>query len=119
MFHFNQEKNMKKKQTQYRQGDVLIQLISTKVPKTYKPVELDAGRVVLMYGEVTGHAHAIKSPNAKLWREAGDIAKTLLEVQKTVVLRHEEHAPIELAPGNYRIVRQREYHPVEIKYVTD
>jgi hypothetical protein len=43
---------------QYRQGDVLIERIA-KMPTSTTPVARDAGRVILAYGEVTGHAHAI------------------------------------------------------------
>ncbi|MGH9523996.1 MAG: hypothetical protein ACRD3E_15850 [Terriglobales bacterium] len=32
---------------------------------------------------------------------------------------HEEHAPIVLPPGDYEIVRQREYSPEEIRNVAD
>jgi hypothetical protein len=34
-------------------------------------------------------------------------------------LAHDEHATIMLPPGNYRIVRQREYSPEEIRDVAD
>ncbi len=43
---------------QYRQGDVLIEVVKTAIPKG--AVELTmTDRVVLALGEVTGHAHAI------------------------------------------------------------
>lgn len=32
---------------------------------------------------------------------------------------HDEHAPITLPPGNYRVVRQREYAPEQIRQVAD
>jgi hypothetical protein len=34
-------------------------------------------------------------------------------------LEHDEHDTITLPPGSYRIVRQREYAPEEIRYVAD
>jgi len=30
-----------------------------------------------------------------------------------VALTHEEHAPLSIAPGDYRIIQQREYQPRE------
>ena len=49
---------------QVRQGDVL--LVPASRPGDAKPVGRDCGRVVLAYGEVTGHAHAIRSHGATL-----------------------------------------------------
>ncbi|OGT54434.1 MAG: hypothetical protein A3E01_02990 [Gammaproteobacteria bacterium RIFCSPHIGHO2_12_FULL_63_22] len=52
----------------YRQGDVLI-VPAKAIPKGVEPISRDKGRVVLAYGEVTGHAHAIKSEKAALFRD--------------------------------------------------
>ena len=41
-----------------RQGDVLALGVEA-IPEDAKPVTRDRGRVILAYGEVTGHAHAI------------------------------------------------------------
>lgn len=116
----------------YRQGDVLIRAVAdSEVPAELKPVERDKGRVVLAYGEVTGHAHAIRHNNAHLFVETkAEKPRTFLRVVKPegklhtdknsyALLRHEEHAPVKLAPGAYEIVHQREYHPEEIRNVAD
>lgn len=100
----------------FRQGDVLVQRVDTPIPQGAEKVKLDAGRVVLAYGEVTGHAHAIPGKLASMYTWQGD---TLLEVRKPTALTHEEHAPIPLEPGTYRVVRQREYHPEELRFVAD
>ena len=42
----------------YRQGDVLVIRVDD-VPSSAVSVPRDAGRLVLAYGEVTGHAHAV------------------------------------------------------------
>lgn len=42
----------------FRQGDVALVRIGT-LPANLTAVPLDRGRIVLAYGEVTGHAHAI------------------------------------------------------------
>ncbi len=48
-----------------RQGDVLLVPISA-IPPGCTDVALEGGRIVLMHGEVTGHAHAIaqRQPSA-------------------------------------------------------
>jgi hypothetical protein len=37
----------------------------------------------------------------------------------TATLTHEEHAPVTLTTGYYRVWRQREYSPEEIRVVRD
>ena len=39
--------------------------------------------------------------------------------EEGVRIIHEEHDPIILDPGNYEIVRQREYSPEQIRNVAD
>lgn len=99
----------------YRQGDVLLIEVSG-LPSEAAPLARDGGRVVLAYGEVTGHAHAIYDPGAALYAANDD---RYLLVTAPVSLRHEEHSRIGLHPGVYRVVRQREYSPEEIRYVAD
>lgn len=52
-----------------RQGDVLLVEVTEEIPAEAKKVERDHGRVVLAYGEATGHAHAIPHPGATLYFE--------------------------------------------------
>jgi hypothetical protein len=96
---------------QLRQGDVLLVPAET-VPEGALSVRRDAGRVVLAYGEVTGHAHAIRSSAARLLEV--DTERYLVTTDE-VTLEHEEHGPIAVAPGTYRVVIQREYVPAEIE----
>jgi hypothetical protein len=102
----------------YRQGDVLIEPLAAgeSIPAKATEVPRDAGRVILAYGEVTGHAHAISDDNAILMALGED---RFLKVEKQVTLSHEEHDPIVLYDGTYRITRQREYHPEAIRNVND
>lgn len=100
--------------TMSRQGDVLIIPISDKkVSKSAKKLPRDNGRVVLAHGEVTGHAHAIGSTRATLFREdgTGSGGRTILQVtgDAPVELQHEEHATISLTPGLFEIRRQQEF----------
>lgn len=104
-----------KKNALYRQGDVLLMRVASR-PEGGKQVPRDGGRVVLAYGEVTGHAHAIADPAALLFDVNGEF---FLEADGTVTLRHEEHAPIALEKGTYKVTRQREYSPEAIRNVAD
>jgi hypothetical protein len=104
--------------TIYRQGDVLIQRIpGNKLPPKYKAVEPDKNKgVVLAYGEVTGHAHVLPVAKCTLYAWEGD---RLLHIKEAAALTHEEHAPIPLIPGVYRVIQQREYHEEAPRNVAD
>lgn len=102
----------------WRQGDVII-IAAPVGAVSDKAVPREDGRVVLAHGELTGHAHAIKSKRASLWTMK-DTADLILRVGKGgAVVRHEEHAPISLPPGDYVVRRQREYTPERIITVAD
>lgn len=96
---------------QYRQGDVLLVAVDT-LPTAVKPVGLDDRRVVLAYGEVTGHAHAMAGDRVRYFREDGS-GRGFIQVHggDAVALSHEEHDVIPVPPGTYEVVRQREYQP--------
>lgn len=102
----------------YRQGDVLLipcHRQSRPQGATEEPIPAD-GRVVLAYGEVTGHAHVLAAAAAVALRTASE---RYIEVREQTDLTHEEHAPITLKPGLYRVVLQREYTPATIRQVMD
>lgn len=102
----------------YRQGDVLIVAVA-KRPTGLKKAAREEGRIVLAHGEATGHAHAILDKGATLY--GTDLNNRFLEVlaEGGVDLVHEEHATITIPPGDYQIVRQREYTPEAVRYVAD
>jgi hypothetical protein len=103
----------------FRQGDVLIVPIA-KLPAGLKPVEREHGRLVLAYGEVTGHAHAIRDKRAALFRDP-KLAAIFMHVSGDgpVALDHQEHDTIHIPPGDYQVIRQREYTPDAIRDVAD
>ena len=90
----------------YRQGDVLLKRLDGDLPRQAVLREPDHGRVVLAYGEVTGHAHALDATHTALWSIG---PRTFLCVEAETPLVHEEHAAIPIPPGVYEVVRQREY----------
>lgn len=113
----------------YRQGDVLVIRVDERPAGEWEPVERAPQGVVLAYGEVTGHAHAIKSRAAKLYRRKVTqamrdeatvlVADALLEAAAPIVLRHEEHGPIHLDAGRYVVRQQIEYAPAALRTVVD
>jgi hypothetical protein len=74
------------------------------------PIARDNGRIVLAFGEVTGHAHAIHDTEAELF-SLPDTDDRFLRIMASsgVSLVHEEHTEIHLPPGDYIVRRQREF----------
>lgn len=106
---------MKKQQQQYRQGDVFIERIA-KLPSNLKQQQ---GRIILAYGEVTGHAHEIKNKNTARIYHDENMATILEVIEALALLEHQEHGTVELEKGIYKIFCQREYSPEEIRNVAD
>ena len=101
----------------YRQGDVLL-VPADKLPADAEEVKRDAGRVVLAYGEVTGHAHALHGSGVYLYASKKTKARHL-RVVETDLLRHEEHTHVNVPPGIYRVIVQSEYRERELVRVAD
>jgi hypothetical protein len=101
---------------QYRQGDVFLR--SARIPAAAKVVDPDGGRIVLAYGEVTGHAHAIHEIDRVAILEGPD-GRRWLRVTEAAALSHEEHATVVVPPGEYEITIQREYAPGAVRNVAD
>lgn len=92
-----------------RQGDIYLVPIDT-LPDGLTEVPRDRGRIVLAEGEATGHLHTIEAPEATfLAQDLADIEGRFLAVEAEVALTHPEHSTIQVRPGAYRVVRQREY----------
>ena len=80
---------------------------------------------ILAQGEATGHHHAIEDAAAvQLYEDtsgrdtqAGSVR--FMRLTQESVLKHQEHAPIALPRGNYKVTRQREYTPEAIRNVAD
>ena len=103
----------------YRQGDVLLVAVAAIPDEAKDRVPRVSNRIVLAEGEATGHAHAVKSREAVLFRDP-ELNRVFLQVTgQGVALEHDEHSPVALAPGAYEVVRQVEYSPEEIRRVAD
>lgn len=83
-----------------RQGDVLLVPVAA-LPASAKPVKREAdGAVVLAWGEVTGHRHAIADPGVSLYEDG---ATRYIMAAKSAPLVHEEHGTVKVPPGVHRV----------------
>jgi len=98
---------------QFRHGDVMIARVKSLPAEKRKSKGL-----ILAHGEITGHCHQIKEKkNAVLYETPTDLFLEVVADEATIV--HEEHAPITISKGCYRVWRQREYSPEEIRVIRD
>lgn len=109
-----------KEQRLLQQGDVLFFQME-ELPSGLKKKKLtDPRGVVFAEGEATGHCHTcaldefievFEDKNSEMW--------AVLEKEKTVT--HQEHGPVTLNPGIYKIGIVREVDPFseEIRQVAD
>ncbi|MCE9547809.1 MAG: hypothetical protein K8T25_20240 [Planctomycetia bacterium] len=97
----------------YRHGDILVAPVAS-IPSGATRVQ----HLVLAEGELTGHAHRIsEAGSAVLYRTSDELFLDV--VGQTATLIHQEHGPIDLSQGKYRVWRQREYAPREIRVIRD
>lgn len=92
----------------HRQGDLLLVRVET-LPDGFRRRSGRGGRLVLARGETTGHRHSVAAADAEL--TVTDAEEVFLRVTAPTRLEHQEHRPITLEPGTYRVVRQRQYVP--------
>lgn len=100
------------KQQYWQQGDVLLKPAS--IPQDAKE---RFGRV-LREGEATGHAHVAVADDVKLFI----VDDTLfMSAPSGTTVVHEEHGPIEVPPGDYRIdaVQEFDHFAEEAREVID
>jgi hypothetical protein len=87
------------------QGDVF--LTKCAIPKDAKKKK----GFVLAEGEVTGHCHAVLEQDcAELYEKDGVL---YLSATKDVTVRHDEHKPITVPAGNWKVGIVKEFDPFE------
>lgn len=91
-------------------GDVILERIES-LPKDFKKMQASHDGA-LAYGEATGHLHQLQGDGFEL-RECQETKIKFLRIVAPTELKHQEHSPIKLPPGDYRIGIQREYDPYE------
>ena len=92
------KKNANGNPMQMRQGDVFIEYTDEPIPADAKKVERVGGRLILAYGEVTGHAHAIADEGLEMYEDSAGTL-WLTAPAKEAKVSHEEHSAHTLAPG--------------------
>lgn len=102
-----------RRQHLWRHGDVFVQKAKS-IPESASQLP----HCILAKGELTGHAHRVEPRDAATLYRASD-AMFLRIASDSATLVHEEHAPITLEKGVYRVWIQREYSPEEIRRVVD
>lgn len=121
-----------------RQGDVLLVPVDDSEADGAKAKPRDKGRLIVAYGEVTGHAHQVMEAGSAIFdgkravlvKDAPAKDRTaeiltakggaiLVRAFKGAQLVHEEHAPIDLKPGTYRYIPQTEHTPWGERRVAD
>lgn len=85
----------------FRQGDVMIESIN-KIPKAVKP----KGNNILVHSDSTMHDHTLKTGKVYV-DKIGDLF--LDAPTDTQIVHTEDHKPINLPKGKYKIIRQKEY----------
>jgi len=109
----------------YAQGDLLIERVDDVEPSGTLISPDASGATVLAEGELTGHRHAIFEQvtmfrDDALAREIpGGLYVGHIKVEGGATIRHQEHAPIALGEGTYRVRRQRELEPRDAALVSD
>jgi hypothetical protein len=89
------------------QGDLFFIRIQ-EIPEGSRKISPEGNCYILARGEITGHSHKVLSPYAELFEKDGAL---YLKVLRSVQVTHEEHRPITLEPGAWRVGIQREYSP--------
>ena len=98
----------------FRQGDVLLDQVDDLPAGSEEAtvVAPDEGRVILAYGEATGHFHAVPATAGELLEvTTAERVDRYLRVRSRTRLTHQEHRAIDLEPGVYRVRIQSEYVP--------
>lgn len=88
-----------------QQGDVIMEPVAD-LPTGNKVSAKDRG-YILAEGEVTGHAHRIEEIAGVEFVEKDGMF--YIRNKKPVTVRHEEHKPITLPAGTWRVRGVREY----------
>lgn len=112
-----------------RQGDVLL-IPTTQRPSPQARAIRDNGRVILAYGEVTGHCHQVVAAAPSGVDNADPVAACelfeepdgtrLLVLATPAALTHDEHGPAALDGGQAFIVRRQcEWTADDIRAVAD
>ncbi len=104
---------------QYVQGDLMFIPIEEKHEDFSEQLEPVDGKYIIAEGEKTGHTHVVEASHATWYdsitaewaKQTGQTNRgrgiLVIDVDDTPIM-HDEHPPLPLAAGTYRVVRQEE-----------
>jgi hypothetical protein len=110
----------------FAQGDLLLERVADVVPSGTIEENAEGAALVLAEGEESGHRHAV-CERVTVFRDdrlARDIPAGLyighIQIASAYArVTHDEHAPITLPRGTYRVRRQRELGPRDARVLPD
>lgn len=88
------------------QGDVFF-IKTSVIPEEATKLNRRLGGYIIAEGEATGHAHVIED-DIELYEKEGVL---FIKAAKEIAVRHEEHLPVILSPGIWKVGIIREYDP--------
>lgn len=90
---------------QYLQGDLMFEKYDEiNSPNEYLRYKTDTDGDIVARGEKTGHKHRLVGGIFKLFLRS---SPPMLFVEEDTVVTHEQHPPLSLEKGVYKITRQR------------
>jgi len=98
-------------QKQFVQGDIFFELVDS-IQGTKSPVAPESGKYVIARGEKTGHAHVMDVADGVLIRNTPNYPEKshlFLVVNNKALVQHDEHMPLELDKGIYKVTQQRTF----------
>jgi hypothetical protein len=103
-----------------QQGDVCA-FGGEQIPADAKPMKIQNGGYVLANGETTGHQHVVTADPAKVEGFEKDGVIYLAVKAAKVTVKHQEHKPITLKKGNYKVGIVQTVDPLsgEVRKVQD
>jgi hypothetical protein len=83
-------------------------------PAKNKIIQAENGRIILAYGEATGHHHSLAlSSRVTMFLDDGGNGSTpitYLKIEKDLVpLEHQEHSALTIEPGDYKVIIQQTF----------
>lgn len=102
-----------------QQGDVLFHRQDKVDFDKLQEVPQGVHRNVIAEGEVTGHAHRVIEGNMRMFTDT--LGNRYMEVPERIVVGHEEHKPVAIDKGVYRLggVREFDHWQEETRKVID
>lgn len=107
------------------QGDCMLIRVND-IPEGLVPVNPENDVYVIAHSE-TGHNHVMERTNMEVYKDPSknevDLYEMFMVVKEPTELKHlrnfDTHESLLVPPGNYKVVRQREYTPEGFRKAAD